>query len=123
MLVRSLLFPALCLATLIAECKRTKRAVVGPKWNTNTIAYELDSSYEDDTKELIHTALKEMSELLEVEGKKCLEFVPRIQQKDFISFRNTEGCSSFVGYTPGANNDNHNSRAKSASTPPTSCSC
>lgn len=84
---------------------RFKRAPVGPIWPVPQIPYAFSNIIEFDFQDRIKikSVLKEIEESLSVNGDKCIEFVERINQKDYILFVDKGDCSSGIGYYPGNN--------------------
>jgi hypothetical protein len=82
-----------------------KRALVGPIWPTNKIAYAFTDNVEFDfnSRKQIEHILKQTEILLSVNGESCIEFIPRHDETDYILFVDKGDCSSSIGYHKGIN--------------------
>ncbi len=65
-----------------------KRALIGPVWPTNKIPYAFSDKIEFGfhQRAVIELILKETELLLSVDGDLCIDFVPRIDETDYILF-------------------------------------
>lgn len=81
-------------------------AAVGITWPVKRIPYAFSNIIEfgfDSRDHITHT-LNRMQESLSVNGKRCVEFVPREKnEKDYILFYDGGDCSSSIGYQTGKN--------------------
>ena len=85
--------------------RREKRGLVGPLWPSNSIAYAFSNKHEfdADARKKIELVLKEIEQLLSVDGEHCIEFVHRDFQQDYILFVDKGDCSSNIGFSKGIN--------------------
>lgn len=89
------------------EAGRAKRAIIGQRWPSNKIAYEISKDYDALSRLLIKNAISAFENALIVDDEKCLEFVDRQgheeEYADYILIKNNGECSSGVGYFRGPN--------------------
>jgi hypothetical protein len=82
-----------------------KRAAVGPKWSQQKIPFAFSNiiEFDFDDRAKIKWVLQQIQESLSIDGNKCIEFVERTVEKDYILFVDKGDCSSGVGFFPGTN--------------------
>ena len=87
------------------ELVRFKRGSVGPAWPTNRIPYAFSNriDFDVEARSEIEHILWQMQNMLKVNGVKCIEFVPRDNEPDYILFIDNGDCSSSVGFSKGTN--------------------
>lgn len=85
------------------EFERLKRTAVGNKWPQSTIPYVISESYANSDREFIEKTIRELESKVAINGINCIKFVPRDNQKSYISFQDADRCSSNIGYFPGLN--------------------
>jgi hypothetical protein len=86
---------------------RKGRSAVGPLWpNRTAIPYAFIDimQFDFEDRALIRSTLREVEEILQINGEDCLTFIERKNEPDYISFVNQGDCSSGIGFVKGVNN-------------------
>jgi hypothetical protein len=77
---------------------------IGPFWPESIIPYKFFASdFDSALKAKIESYLNQFSISLQVEQRKCIEFVKRENESDYILFMDNGDCSSEIGFVNGVN--------------------
>ncbi|XP_052714744.1 uncharacterized protein LOC128188023 [Crassostrea angulata] len=65
-------------------------------WNTRVVPYQFDPLFRMEDRHIVLDAIADFH------NKTCIKFIPRTTEKDFIIFKQVNGCSSHIGRQGGA---------------------
>ena len=91
--------------SILIESKaiKVKRTATGKKWPQNIVPYAISHTYGDSDRGFITKNIQIFESSLAVDGKKCLQFVPRTTESSYVIFQDSDKCASNIGYYHGQN--------------------
>lgn len=94
----------LILMCLVSSNKSAMGGTVGPFWPDSIIPYKiLASDFDPAQKAKIESVLNQFSLSLQVDERKCIQFVRKENETDYILFMDNGECSSEIGFVNGVN--------------------
>merc|ERR1740137_70857 len=69
------------------------------RWPGGVVPYVISSAYSTTARNTILSSLRELESVTKVNGRQCLTFKPRSNEKGYVNIQRLSGCSSAVGRT------------------------
>ncbi|KAI8742945.1 meprin A subunit alpha [Biomphalaria glabrata] len=70
-------------------------------WKDGIVPFVVDNDYPDTARATILAGLHEIEADVESQGTKCIQFIPRTTEQNYLRIKRGTGCHSPIGFDPG----------------------